>query len=381
MVFKMVKVFVICSGLGHIRRGYESFTQECFDALVNDAAVDITLYKGGGKSSAKEIALWNLPRNSPLTHQIGHVLKMLTPKADPYWLEQVTFGLSMLTDVYFKKPDVIIFSDCNLGNILWHWRRLTKQNYKLLFSNGGPWLPPVFERWDHVQQLVPVYLQAAIDFGEPVEKHSLLPYGVNVAHDLELLSPIDRSESKKNLGLPEQQPLLLSVGAINKFHKRMDYLISEVASLPEPRPYLLLLGQQDAESAEIIEMGNNLLGSDNFQVRSVAQDEVQNYYKVADAFVLASLMEGLPRVLLEAMSYGLNCLVHDYEVTQFVIEDKKYLADFKLKGSLAALIPKVLIESQDLSSRYRIHSYVRDRFSWDTLRSDYVNLIQRCYNS
>jgi glycosyltransferase involved in cell wall biosynthesis len=381
MGFKMVKVFIICSGLGHVRRGYESFTQECFDALANDAAVDITLYKGGGKSSAREVTLWNLPRNSPLTHQIARILKTIIPKSGPNWLEQVTFGLSLLFNIYFKKPDVIIFSQCNLGNVLWHWRRLTKQNYKLLFSNGGPWLPPGFERWDHVQQLVPVYLDAAIDFGEPVEKHSLLPYGVNVTPELEFLSPNDRAELRKNLGLPEQQPLLLSVGAINKFHKRMDYLISEVFLLPEPRPFLLLLGQQDAESAEVIEMGNRLLGSDNFQVRCVAQEEVQKYYKVSDAFVLASLMEGLPRVILEAMSYGLICVAHDYGVTQFVVEDKKYLGNFQLTGSLAALIPKVLAESTDPSTRHRIHNYVRDRFSWNTLRSDYVSLIQRCYNS
>jgi glycosyltransferase involved in cell wall biosynthesis len=375
----MIKVFIICSGLGHIRRGYESFTQECFDALAQDPAIDITLYKGGGKSSKKQIALWNLPRNSPWTRRVARIVTMAIRKAKPHLLEQVTFGFSLLLDIYFKKPDVIIFSQPNLGNMLWHWRRLTKRSYKLLFSNGGPWLPPGFERWDHVQQLVPIYLQAAIDFGEPAEKHSLLPYGVNIELELELLSSLDRLDLRRDLGLPAQQPLLLSVGAINKFHKRMDYLINEVANLPEPRPYLLLLGQEDAESAEIMAMGNNLLGSDNFQVRCVNQDQIHKYYKVADAFILASLREGLPRVILEAMSYGLICLAHDYGVTQFVVEDKKYLGDFNLNGSLAALIPQALIESQDRSIRHRIHRYVGDRFSWDILRSGYIDLIQRCH--
>ena len=30
---KISKVFLICSGLGRVNRGFESFTQECFDAL------------------------------------------------------------------------------------------------------------------------------------------------------------------------------------------------------------------------------------------------------------------------------------------------------------------------------------------------------------
>ena len=56
---RVTKVFVICSGLGNIKRGYESFTQECFEALSQEPLLDVTLFKGGGKSSEKEIALWN----------------------------------------------------------------------------------------------------------------------------------------------------------------------------------------------------------------------------------------------------------------------------------------------------------------------------------
>ena len=67
------------------------------------------------------------------------------------------------------------------------------------------------------------------------------------------------------------------------------YIIREVASLPEPKPYLLLLGQKDKESSDVINFGIKLLGSDNFQVRTVPQKEVSNYYKIADAFVLSFL--------------------------------------------------------------------------------------------
>jgi glycosyltransferase involved in cell wall biosynthesis len=158
----------------------------------------------------------------------------------------------------------------------------------------------------------------------------------------------------------------------------MDYVIREVASLPEPRPYLLLLGQATPDSPEIIKLGNELLGTDNFHTRSVAQDEVKNYYKSADAFILASLCEGLPRVLLEAISYGLPCLVHDYEVTRFVLEPEGYLANFELPRSLANLISQALAEADSSSHRYRRHQQAYNRFSWGKLRPDYVKLIQQC---
>jgi glycosyltransferase involved in cell wall biosynthesis len=286
--------------------------------------------------------------------------------------------VSLLPHLYFKKPDVVYFSDENLGNLLWHWRRLTKQSYKLLFSNGGPILPSFFVRPDYVQQVVPVHLDTALKAGVPAEKQSLVPYATYISSELEILIPNERAALRHQLGLPEQQPLLLSVGAINRGHKRMDYVINEVAQLPEPRPYLLLLGQETPDSSEIIKLGNELLGNDNFQTRSVALNEVNNYYKIADAFILASLSEGFGRVFLEAMCYGLPCLAHDYEVTRFVLEPKGYLANFELPGSLANLIPPVLAEADNISNRYRIHQQAYNRFSWEKLRPDYVKLIQCC---
>ncbi|AFY90188.1 MULTISPECIES: glycosyltransferase family 4 protein [Cyanophyceae] len=371
----MIKVFIVCSGLGHVKRGFESFAQECFITLSKESELDVTLFKGGGTSQEKEISLWNLPRNTWANLQIGKLIGR-----DSYHIEQISFFLSLIPYLISQQPDVIYFSDGNLGNLLWHWRRLTKQKYKLLFSNGGPISPP-FSRWDRVQQVAPIHLQVALNAGTPAEKQSLVPYGIHINYEFQALTFSERKSLRCKLGLPENCPLLLSVGAINKTHKRMDYVIREVASLPEPRPYLLLLGQQDTESAAIVKLGNELLGVDNFQIRTVVHYEIADYYKIADAFVLASLSEGLPRVLLEACSYGLPCLAHDYEITQYVIGQEGYLANFELAGSLASLISKVLIREQDESDRQFIHRSAYDRFSWERLRPNYVDMIQRCVES
>lgn len=371
----MIKVFIVCSGLGRVKRGFESFTQECFTTLSKDSELDINLFKGGETSQEKEISLWNLPRNTWASFQIGKLIGR-----DSYHIEQISFFLSLIPYLISQQPDVIYFSDGNLGNLLWRWRRLTKQKYKLLFSNGGPTSPP-FSRWDRVQQVAPLHLQVALNAGTPAEKQSLVPYGIQMNDEFQALTLSERKSLRRKLELPENCFLLLSVGAINKTHKRMDYVIREVASLPEPRPYLLLVGQQDSESVAIVKLGNELLGADNFQIRTVTHHEIANYYKIADAFVLASLSEGLPRVLLEACSYGLPCLAHDYEITRYVIGQEGYLANFELAGSLASLIAKILTRAQDESDRQLIHRSTYDRFSWEQLRPNYVDMIQRCVES
>lgn len=361
-----------CSGLGHVQRGFESFTRECFDVLMNEPSIELTLFKGAEEPREQETTVWNLPRSDWKAFQLGK----LTGRSS-YNIEQLTFFFSLLPHIYRENPDIIYFSDAQLGNPLWHWRRLTKKRYKLLFSNGAPERPP-FPRWDHVQQLTPVQYQLALDAGVPKEKQSLVPYGFHISSQLQILTLTERQVLRSKLKLPEDKPLILSVALIDKSHKRMDFLIREVASLPEPKPYLLLLGQKDKESSDVINFGIKLLGSDNFQVRTVPQKEVSNYYKIADAFVLASLQEGLPRVLVEAMSYGLPCLVHDYGVTQFVLGKYGYFANFELERSLTELILKVLAEPGKESDCNLRHQSVYNRFGWEKLSLKYLEMIEHC---
>jgi glycosyltransferase involved in cell wall biosynthesis len=367
----MIKIFIICSGLGHVKRGFESFTQECFETLSKNHSLDITLFKGGGDSHSKEVRLWNFPRESWRAMQLGKVTSR-----GAYFIEQASFTFSLLPYIHREQPDVIYFSDGAVGNLLWHWRRLTKQRYKLLLSNGGPYYPPFLPYCDHVQQVAPNHFQATVDRGVSAAKQSLIPYGINISKTLQILSNPEREVRRRQLGLPETRPVMLSVGAISKFHKRMDYVIREIASLAEPRPYLLLLGQQEAESHEIVQLGNGLLGSDNFQVKTVAFNEVADFYRVGDVFVLASLGEGFGRVFLEAMSYGLPCLAHDYEIPQFILGEEGYLANFELTGSLAGLIRQVLAEGDDENRRYLRHHRIYERFSWEKLQQAYMEMLQ-----
>jgi glycosyltransferase involved in cell wall biosynthesis len=367
----MKTVFLVCSGLGNVQRGYESFTQECFEALQPETSLELFLFKGGGKSQPREFSLPNLPRASWLAEKLSKIFKK-----DTYFIEQFTFFLNLIPHIYQQRPDVIFFSDFNLGTILWHFRRLTGLPYKLLFSNGAPNGPP-FSRMDYVQHLTPTHYRMALEAGEPTDKHFLIPYGIKMSDRLEILSEDEKKALRRALDLPCDRPILLSVAAINKNHKRMDYLVREVAQLAEPRPFLLLLGHQDNQSVEIVDMGNELLGQENFQVKTVSLTEISKYYQVADLFILASLSEGLPRVLLEAMSYGLACLVHDYEISNFVLKEQGFFSNFKSPGNLTRLIDQVLLQDEQ-DKKIRRHNYIYNHFSWDKLRSDYIDMISRC---
>jgi 1,2-diacylglycerol 3-alpha-glucosyltransferase len=376
----MIKVFIPCSGLGNINRGFESFTRECFDALSTISSLDITLFKGGGQSFEKEIHLWNLPRQSGSNAKVTRLLQQVSQYSSPNLTEQWSFFLSLLPNIHSNQPDVIYFSQPGLGLLLWHWKRWTKQRYKLLFRNGGPTkaLQNLKRRWDHTQQLSPLHLQAAIHAGVPPEKQSLVPNAIHIKPQLKLLTLSEKAALRRTLNLPEERPIILSVAAINQSHKRIDYLIHELAALPQPRPYLLLLGQQDTESPKVINLAQQRLGVNHFQVRTVSHTEIANYYQVADLFVLASLREGFPRVCIEAMSYGLPCLVHDYETTRYILAEEGYFTDLTTAGNLTQLMLKVLPEMNNIEKYHLRHQRAYDHFSWDMLIPEYVKLIQKC---
>jgi 1,2-diacylglycerol 3-alpha-glucosyltransferase len=265
-----MNVFIVCTGLGHINRGYESFTRECFDALKDTNEFNLYLIKGGGKSIGNEIAVPNLPRRNKAAQFLAKILP-----TDSYTIEQVTFCMAMLPLILTKKPAVIFYSDFTLGTYLWHLRKYFKFKYKLLFSNGAPNGPP-FKTEDHVQQLLPVYLEQAIQQGASVSMQTLLPYGFDIDIQERINSIHQKDQVRKHLGLSSTQKIILSVGAINKHHKRMDYLIEEIAKL-ENEYYLVILGQFEAETADLQRLASEKLAG-RFTIANVSFQQVKDYY-------------------------------------------------------------------------------------------------------
>lgn len=362
----MIRVALVCSGLGNVSRGFESFTSECFEAISGSLDFDVQLYKGAGDASAHEHVVPNLSRNGVCAKTLARIFQK-----DSYYLEQATFGFRFLPILERYRPNVIFFSDGTIGNLLWRWRNIRRLPFKLLFSNGGPLQPP-FDRWDHVQQLTPAQYQHALACGERPEKQTLLPYGLRIGE----APSADQWGLRQRLGLPTDVPIMLSVGALNQSHKRMDYVIQEIAALGESRPFLLLLGERDAESDGINKLAHDMLGT-RFDIRTVSMHEVGDYYRAADAFTLCSLSEGLPRAILEAFARGTRCFVHDYDVTRYILQDFGTLLDLSKVGSLTNALSQVSTLRNTLDqSRAQYHS-AYERFSWETLRAQYIEMIKK----
>src|SRR5215207_2545465 len=363
-----VRVYLPCTGLGRQRRGFESFTLQCADALRADPRIALTVFAGGEVPGVPVHVRWNLPRDGRLSSLVGTLARK-----DRYFVEQATFFLSFLPALVLGRPDVVYFADLNLGNLCWHWRRHSGQRFKLLYYNGGLSTRP-FTRADMVQQLTPAGLDEAVARGESRALQTVLPHGVRVP---DVLPARITGDARRALGLPADRPVVLAVGMLGSAVKRTDVLIRELAALPAPRPFLCLLGADGADAAEIRALARDLLGDDGFLARTVPHDEIGHYYRAADVFALASLREGFGLAYVEALAYGLPIVAHDTPVTRNLLGDFATLRDITRPGALTHALVGALAAPGTDAERAARHASARARFGWDALREDYARLLLR----
>ncbi len=363
-----LRIFFSCSGVGILDRGIETFFREAFDGLRGTDGLNITLYKGAGEEKADEHVIWNFPRTGQLARFVGAIIRR-----DSYVAEQLSTFPWMVRAIRKHRPDIIFYSDSNLGFQLYRWRKQIGVPFRLLFSNGGPCHPP-FTRTDYVHQVAPVYLEEALAAGEPAERHHVVPYGISVPTGTPDVSEVAKRVVRERLHLPLDRQIVLSVGWISAQQKRMDYLVGEVARLPTPRPYLVLLGAIDDQSETILNLAREKLGVDNFTARSVPYEQTADYYQAADVFALASLQEGFGRVFLEALMYGLPVIAHNHPVMRFVLNDEGVLSDLSQPGCLSAKLR--VRTTPEVAARRR--ESVRERFSWEKLAPRYREMFLDC---
>jgi glycosyltransferase involved in cell wall biosynthesis len=139
-----------------------------------------------------------------------------------------------------------------------------------------------------------------------------------------------------------------------------------------------MLGEPEDETPAVRATAELLLGPEGFAMRTVPREQVDDYYRAADVFALASLKEAFGLAYVEAMAQGLPCVAHDQAVTRFVLGEEGLLTDLRERGALTAAIRSALSLGDSGELRARRHHAVRERFGWPALRPAYVAMLAEC---
>lgn len=212
--------------------------------------------------------------------------------------------------------------------------------------------------------------------GFPEERSRVIPYGV----DVEVFSPgPDRSGWRERLGIPEDAPLLLSVGRMatkKGFQVLMEALPEVLASVPQT--HVVLGGGGDL----LPELQRQAPG---FQGRLhlpgvVLRDVLPDLYRAADLFVLPAVhdsrgnVDGLPNVVLEAMASGLPVVASGISGIPLAVEEglTGLLVPERDPAALAGALRK-LLAGRELARGMGVRGRLKAEaeLTWDAIAARY----------
>jgi len=147
--------------------------------------------------------------------------------------------------------------------------------------------------------------KAMIEDGIPVEK--IVRIGNCVDEDKFFpLNEGQRQELRLTKGLKEDEIVIIYAGHLNSV-KGFDFFAETINELDlkriNARIYFLGSGNSFEAAKEVVSLKSN----DRIHFFGSVEN-VDDFYKIADVFVLPSKTEGMPNALLEAMSCGLACI-------------------------------------------------------------------------
>ena len=375
---RQTRVFIVCTGLGRVRRGFETHARDLFDRLQSDGRLDVRLIKGGGSFAKHEIVIPNFHRDSLVNRAICAVVGV----AKRYQVEYLSFCATLGPLVLLMRPDVMYTLEPPIYKFLLRWRELTGSQYRLVHTTSGQLADIPSPQGTFVHHCTPCYVAKANALGFPEERQYLIPQFLDIRAIPALGTDEERRAIRERLGLPLDRRIVLSVGSLDTSVKRMDYVVREVAHFRNTADvFLVLLGQSDPQTAEVKELAIALLGARNFFLGTVPRDVLWDYYKAADAFVLASLREGFGFVYIEALAAGLPVIAHDYDVAQYVLGEQGIFADLRTPGALASCLEEVLSERASVERREARRRYVENRFDWSAVGGQYTEMFEEAANA
>ena len=170
---------------------------------------------------------------------------------------------------------------------------------------------------------------------------------------------------KEKWGLEKESYILFLARIVPE--KGLHYLVEAYKQIDTDKKLVIAGGA--SHTNDYLEKIKNMVEDDDriLMTGFVQGKELDELYSNCSVYCLPSDVEGMPISLLEAMSYGCNCLVSDIEENTQITE--KYATTFK-KGNVKDLKLK-LTETIKINAKpekkEEIQNYILKKYNWDTV--------------
>jgi len=212
--------------------------------------------------------------------------------------------------------------------------------------------------------------EAHAGIGYPRRELRVIPTGVNI----ERFNPNLKRRSEKRVFTFQRENILV-VGTVARWDPQKDYetLLHAFqrtrAEIPSVELWLAGgYGINDSNKALTL-MIDKLKLSSSVRLFDSLSDEIVDFYQNLDVFVLSSLGEGVPNVILEAMSMQLPCIASDVGDIRRVLREEDLIIETQCVDKFASKMVSIL--SMSPAERLKIGERLRRRVE-TSHSSDYM---------
>lgn len=194
--------------------------------------------------------------------------------------------------------------------------------------------------------------------------------------DTERFLPGDKISARTALNLPLNKKILL-FGALIASDKRkgIDYLIEVTHLLKDLKEEVELVF-----CGEIKEKLSSAFGLKSHSLGYVSNPElIVKMYQAADCFVIPSLEENLPNMIMEAMSCGIPCVGFKTGGIPEMIQHKKtgYISEYKSAEDFANGIRYVLENTEEKQLSLTSREFVLANYSEKSVSNRYIEIYNK----
>lgn len=248
-------------------------------------------------------------------------------------------------------------------HFLWNVKKRAYEKSKLVITVPSKWLMDKLP--ESILSHIPVYL-------------------INNAVDTDTFMSKDKHKTRAKLGLPRDRYILTFIadaGARNPW-KGFDYLLKSLSLIKKDyisQLFFVMIGEKrDSIMKET--------GIDGISVGKVSQPELMaEYYSASDIYLLPSIAENSPLVVLEAMSCGTPVVAFDVGGVSEIIQHKEtgYIAKYKDAGDFARGVEWFMSLDNDkyCEISHRCVAVIKERYTLQQQVQKYLSLYEKVIHS
>jgi glycosyltransferase involved in cell wall biosynthesis len=301
--------------------------------------------------------------------------------------------ISQLRSLVAKRGVELIWSNSVKSHFLVRWAGLNRSRRWVAFHHGYTTSDTKMRIYNQLDRwslpTADQVLTSSAAFVAELERKNVQPDQICVQHmPIRPFAPVSeqrKSKLRHELGFDTLTRVLLCVGRLSreKGHADLVRAFPKIRELVGDPPLRLVLVGEGPERPRIEGLCRSL-NLTNVVIFAGQQGDIDPYYGIADVFLLPSLSEGCPNVLLEAMAAGVPVVATAVGGVPEVVESGRDAILVKKHdwAGLASATAQLLTDQQ---LRERLVSFAREIVSRKTPEAYFKSIVsvfsQACANS